>query len=423
MRDPDPPATRATERARLAMARLTTADSGNLADVFRSVCAISAETLLVERVGIWFLVEGASALRCANLFERSRGEHSEGVTLRVGEFPNYFAALRAMKAVPIALAAVDARGSELYEPYLQPLGITSLLDAPLWQQGRVIGVVCHEHVGPPRDWTTEEIDFAGSVADLVALKLGGAEISELRATLRTHEARQRAAEKAEAMSQLAVGVAHDFRNLLTVINGNANLIAGNADDAPGVAAWANQIAAAAERGAVLVRELLDFGRSNGAVPKVVDPAAVAEKFLPVLTAVAGARHRLMFDRDGSLGKILFDPNHFDRILLNLIANARDAMPDGGPIQMRIAPVQTAEVEGDPAKPHMLLEVRDGGLGMDAATQRRAFEPFFTTKPKGTGMGLAIVQRMAEKAGGFVRLTSSPNAGTTVQVLLPRVVSL
>ena len=89
--------------------------------------------------------------------------------------------------------------------------------------------------------------------------------------------------------------------------------------------------------------------------------------------------------------------------------------------LRIAPVQAAEIEGDPAKPHMLLEVRDGGLGMDAATQRRAFEPFFTTKPKGTGMGLAIVQRMAEKAGGFVRLTSSPNAGTTVQVLLPRVV--
>ena len=138
---------RRTEQARLEIARLDPA--GGLVAVFRRACELAAETLEVERVGVWMFADDGKALRCVNLYERSRGEHSEGVTIRVADFPSYFAALEQRKSIPAEAAATDPRTAELCEPYLKPLGITSMLDAPIFQNGGVIGVVCHEHTGPP----------------------------------------------------------------------------------------------------------------------------------------------------------------------------------------------------------------------------------------------------------------------------------
>jgi signal transduction histidine kinase len=281
-------------------------------------------------------------------------------------------------------------------------------------------VVCHEHVGTSREWTTEERDFVGSVADLVALKMKGAELSELRAALRTHEARLFAYDKADALSQLAVGVAHDFRNLLTVMGGGADLIAGHPAAPPEAVGWAREIGAAAERGAVLVRELLEFGRANGASPRVVDPGAVVEKFAPVLRAVLGSRYQLELTRADKVGKVLIDPNHLDRVLLNLVTNAKEAMPGGGPIRVRVTAVTTAEADDAKDEPYILVEVRDTGAGMDEPTRARLFEPFYTTKPKGTGLGMPIVKKVVDAAGGFIRVESSPGAGTAVLIYLPRV---
>jgi two-component system cell cycle sensor histidine kinase/response regulator CckA len=418
---PCPPTPRPFEQARLEIARLgTPAEPLHLPDVFRRVCEISAAAMTVERVGIWLLVEHGTALRCASLYERSTCEHTHGVTLRVADFPKYFAALRDRRAVPIEMAASDPRAAELYDPYLKPLGIGSLLDAPVLLAGEVVGVVCHEYVGAAREWTTEERDFAGSVADLVALKMKGAELTELRAALRTHEARLFAYDKADALAHLAVGVAHDFRNLLTVMGGGADLIAAHPAAPPQVVGWAKEVGAAAERGAVLVRELLEFGRANGAAPRVVDPAAVVEKFAPVLRAVLGSRYQLELTRADKVGKALVDPNHLDRVLLNLVTNAKDAMPGGGTVRVRVAPVTTAEADEGPDEPYVLVEVRDAGGGIDDATRERLFEPFFTTKPKGTGMGLAIVKQVVDAAGGFIRVESAAGTGTAILVYLPRV---
>jgi signal transduction histidine kinase len=418
---PCPPSPRPPEQARLEIARLgTPAEPMRLPDIFRRACEIAAATLGVERVGVWLLVDHDTALRCVNLFERTTCEHTAGVTLRVADFPRYFAALRERRAVPVEMADTDPRAAELYEPYLKPLKICSLLDAPLLLHGAVVGVVCHEHVGRAREWTTEERDFAGSVADLLALKMKGAELSELRAILRSQEDRLFAHDKAEALAQLAVGVAHDFRNLLTVMGGGAGLIAARPDVPPEVVGWAKEIEAAAERGAVLVRELLAFGRADGSPPRVVDPGAVAEKFAPVLRAILGSGHRLELVRADKAGQVLIDPTQLDRVLLNLVTNAKDAMPRGGVVRVRVVPVATAEADDEPDRPYVLVEVRDTGAGMDPATRDRVFEPFFTTKAKGTGLGLPIVKRIAEAAGGFVRVESAAGTGTAVLVYLPRV---
>ena len=151
-------------------------DFGNstLRESFQQICRIAAETIEVERVGVWLYSTERDAIRCACLYERSRDTFSDGVTLLVEDFPEYFSALEERKAIPAEAASHDPRTAGLKSAYLDPLGITSLLDAPIFLAGRIVGVVCHEHTGPLREWTTEERDFAGSMADFVALKMKGA---------------------------------------------------------------------------------------------------------------------------------------------------------------------------------------------------------------------------------------------------------
>jgi two-component system cell cycle sensor histidine kinase/response regulator CckA len=339
--------------------------------------------------------------------------------LRVADFPTYFASLTIRKALPAEVAATEPWTAELAATYLQPLGITSMLDAGIFVDGALVGVVRHENVGPPREWTTEARDFAGSVADLLALRIQSAEVRELRAAFLTQRERLAAQEKSAALEQFAAGVAHDFKNLLTVVLGQGELLRTRRDVPPDVQEQGKAIIAVAERGITLVRELLEFARPVERPPAVIDLADATAEFLPVLQAAVGARHALHFSRPPALGQVLIDKAQFTRLLLNLVVNAGEAMPDGGPIEISLTPVK---LTGNPSYTgrFVLLEVSDHGVGMDEATRRRAFEPFFSTKAKGTGLGLAIVRHVADRAGGLIRVDSAPARGTTFRVLFPRI---
>ncbi len=407
---------RPTETARLGLTKLP---SGlPLAEVFARACELASKAIDVERVGIWLFVEDRSALRCAALYEKSKNEHSIGSVLRMADFPTYFSALTIRKAVPAELAASDPRTAELAEAYLNPLGITSLLDAGIFLESELAGVVCHEHVGPPREWTTEDRDFAGSVADLVALRIQAAEVNQLRSAFRTQEERLVSLEKAAALEHLAAGVAHDFRNLLTVVVGNGELLAGKTGLTPEARDQVKDLLDAARRGVDLVKELLDFARPAER-PAVLDLADVVSKFLPVLRRAVGNQQPIQYLRPQLLGKVLIDESQFTRLLLNLVLNARDASESGKAIEIRLAPVRLTGGFGISGN-YVLLEVTDQGVGMDDGTRRRAFDPYFTTKPKGTGLGLAVVRRVADRSGGLVRIESEPGQGTTVRVFFPRV---
>jgi two-component system, cell cycle sensor histidine kinase and response regulator CckA len=410
---PDP--SRPTELARLELAKF--AQDAPLDRVFARACELSATALNVERVGVWLFIDDGRVLRCANLFERSKGEHSAGTVLHVADFPVYFKSLVIRKAVPAEVVASAAWAAEL-AGYLAPLGITSMLDAGIFVDGKLVGAVCHEHVGPPREWTTEARDFAGSVADLLALRVQSAEVRELRAAFLTQQARLATQEKATALAQLAAGVAHDFRNLLTVISGQGQLLARRKDVPAAVLEQAKTIQNATERGIALANELMAFARPADRPPGVVDLGEVARDALPVLTAAAGPPHPVRYTQPSPVGLVLIDPAQFTRLLLNLVVNAAEAMPDGGPVDVRLVPVN---LTGHPAYTgqFVLLEVSDRGAGMDDATRRRVFEPYFTTKPTGTGLGLAVVRQVADRAGGLVRVESAPG-GSTFRVFFPRV---
>lgn len=411
---PPPEPRRPTEAARLEITRLPAATP--LAAVFEQATRLAADTTGVGRVGVWVFVDGRTALRCACLYERSAGEHSSGAVLRVADFPTYFSSLTIRKAIPAEVAATDPRTAELTAAYLRPLGISSMLDAGIFVGDDLVGVVCFEHVGPPREWTTEDRDFAGSVADLLAVRVQSAEAAEWRAAVRAQAERLTELDKAASVQQVTAGLAHDFRNLLTVIVGNADRLTRRPEltsESRGIAA---AVLAAAERGVDLTRGLLDFARAANQPPAVVDLVSATADFLPVLRAAVGRGHPVRFDRPAHAGLVLIDRGEYTRVLLNLALNARDAMPGGGEVVIRVAPVRVA---GDPGR-YVLLEVSDTGAGMDDATRAKAGQPFFTTKPQGTGLGLAVVRRVVDQVGGTVQIESAVGHGTSVRAFFPRV---
>ncbi|HJZ59756.1 MAG TPA: ATP-binding protein [Gemmataceae bacterium] len=389
-------------------------DQLSLPEVFRRVCEAAADALRVERVGIWLLVHNDKTLRCVNLFERSKRQHSKGATLQVGDFPGYFRAVAGLPALPTVCAREDPRTADLRDAYLEPLGISSMLDAPLIRDGRMIGVVCHEQVGPPREWTAADRDYARSVADLVVARMKAAEAQLIRSV-------PGEVERAEVIGRLAAGVAHDFKNLLMVILGNATLIARRIGLPADVAVCAAQIADAADRGNTLVRELLDFGRESAGAPRVLNVPDAVAGFVHLLRAAAGPRHQVEYTRDGAPGRVLIDRGQLERAVLNLVLNARDAMPGGGTIRIHAAADQASDGDGPPGA-YVRLDVHDTGAGIDPADVDRIFEPFFTTKADGhgTGLGLAVVRRAVDLAGGFVRVDSERGKGTTFRLYFPRV---
>jgi PAS domain S-box-containing protein len=242
----------------------------------------------------------------------------------------------------------------------------------------------------------------------------------------------RQSQKLQAIGELAGGVAHDFNNLLMVVKGHAEMLL---DRLPGASADrqsparqnVEQIQQAAERAAGLTRQLLAFSRMQVLQPRVLDLNEVVAGMIQMVSRVIGANIELAFLPGANLGRVKADPSQIEQVALNLVVNARDAMPDGGRLTIETSNVQldrdyaTEHAVVDPG-PYVMLTVSDSGIGMDAATQARIFEPFFTTKSqgRGTGLGLATVYGVVKQSGGYVWVYSEVGHGTTFKVYLPMV---
>jgi signal transduction histidine kinase len=222
----------------------------------------------------------------------------------------------------------------------------------------------------------------------------------------------------EALGRLAAGAAHDFRNVLAVVLGCADMIARSKDATAPLRESAEEILGAARRGTALTNELLAFGRDRPNAACVVNVADAIDAFVPMLRRALGRAHPLEVRREGVASSVIVDPAQLERVVMNLALNARDAMPEGGPVLVTVGEARIEE--GDVHGTYVVLEVADTGVGMDAATQARIFEPFFTTKREGTGVGLAVVYAIVDRCGGFVHVESAPGQGTRMRVYLPRV---
>ena len=242
------------------------------------------------------------------------------------------------------------------------------------------------------------------------------------------EERLRQAHKMEAVGRLAGGVAHDFNNLLTIIRGNSDLLKDRGGDDKLHHKCVDQIQKAAGRAVAMTRQLLAFSRMQVLQPRVIDLNLVVAELGKMIPRLIGEHIEYSFSSDPHHASVKADPVQIEQVILNLAANARDAMPRGGKLSVRTENVSITEAQAAARPPmspgrYVLLAVRDTGEGMDEATKAHIFEPFFTTKElgKGTGLGLATVYGVVKQSGGFIWVDSSIGAGTTFEIYLPQAV--
>jgi signal transduction histidine kinase len=277
------------------------------------------------------------------------------------------------------------------------------------------------------------------ITEFIRLKQAGSEQGKLTEELRTRAermeaevyARERELEdvnrkRLESIGRLAGGIAHDFNNLLGIILGYAKLLEDRSiTEENAVKHGLKQIQEAAERAACLTRQLLAYSRQQVLEPRVLDLNSVIKSIEPLVKRLIGANIDFQTVLSGYLDPIKADPGQIEQVIMNLIINARDAMPNGGKLI-----VETCNVEADAAYikqhkgvtpgPYVMLSISDTGTGIDKATLDRIFEPFFTTKErgKGTGLGLATVHGIVRQSGGYIWVYSEPGVGTTFKVYLP-----
>jgi two-component system cell cycle sensor histidine kinase/response regulator CckA len=270
-------------------------------------------------------------------------------------------------------------------------------------------VLVHEHGQALLDDQGTRLGIAGTVQD----------ITERRRL----EEQFFQAQKLESIGRLAGGVAHDFNNLLTVINGYSELIAQSLSTLDPIYEKVNEIRRAGERAAALTRQLLAFSRKQMIQPGVLNLNTAVQEAHRMIERLVGERIRLVTRMAPDVQNVVADAGQIHQVLLNLVVNARDAMPEGGELTIRTANVEARAAEMPQHTedvPYVCLEVSDTGCGMDAETRSHMFEPFFTTKEpgKGTGLGLSTVYGIVRQSNGWVTVSTELGHGSTFRVYLP-----
>jgi PAS domain S-box-containing protein len=396
------------------------------------------ETLAAARFGVTAVPPDAGHLRLAV---------ESALTWRRVEEPGREDERRhaaALAAIPDAVLVTDAQGRVTF---LNPAAATltgwagaELIGLPLAEWLRLSDEHTQEAVADPVAWALRHGPAgAGAVLERrdggdVAVRVVAACLDSLPGTLlilrdvteaRLAEDRLRLADKTQAIEQLAGGVAHNFNNLLTIVNGYSDLLAGALDTGHPWRRFVEEIRKAGERAADLTRQLLAFSGKQLLQPRVLDLNQLVAGLALALQRLVGAPIELATDLDPAVPSVRIDPGQIEQVLRNLAANARDAMPQGGKLTLETASVVLTEGEARerpglrPGRCARLL-VRDTGRGMSEAVRARAFEPFFSTRPvgQGTGLGLASAYGIVRQSGGYLEVSSGVGRGTTFTIYLP-----
>ena len=429
-------------------------DGGQQAQAIRLVLDSVCSGLAIQRAGVWFFDKELSGIRCNLLIDRANNTESEDILLTERDYPRYFAALIKARAIVANDACSDPATSEFRDGYLVPLGVTSMLDVPIRHHGSMIGIICAEHTGPMRQWSADEVTFAGSLADLVGRAINArtsldaqTELLELNRELETRVEQRTAqlkmaqsqlveSEKMAALGGLVAGVAHEVNTPLGVavtavsllqesINGlQRRFDVGELDEPHFVAAMSEQHRVLAlleenlRRAANLVKSFKQTAVDQSAdTRQVFDLRGLVERTLDavhpatrkVCSVIEVAMHReYQFDSyPGAFGQILTN------LLMNTVRHAFTQLDSVNRIQIECAEAQ---------KPgHVRLTVTDNGAGIAPENLPRIFEPFFTTQRGrgGSGLGLSICYNLAsQRLGGKLQVDSTRGSRTVFTLEVP-----
>ncbi len=359
----------------------------------------------------------ASEARYRRLFERNlAGVFRSSVDGRILQCNHAFARIFGYESPE------ELRGVRAVDLYANPSDRDALLERIRAERTLVGLEVCFRRKDGRLVWALENVTLLGSETG----EEGTLEGTMVDITERKNlEEQFRQVQKMEAIGRLAGGVAHDFNNILTVIIGSSDLLGAGLSTASPLREEVEEIRKAAGRAATLTRQLLAFGRRQVLMTEVLDLNALVRNIEKMLRRVLGEDIEIQTAYDPELGKVRADRGQLEQVLMNLVVNARDAMPSGGTltIETRNAVLDEAHArEHDGARPGLavLLSVRDTGGGMDSETRLHIFEPFYTTKEKGTGLGLATVYGIVQQSGGHIAVWSEEGKGATFTIFLPRV---
>lgn len=403
------------------------AESATLEEAVPKIIQAIGESLEWELCVFWRVDKAADVLRCLDQWLRPSLQaepfmqatwqlvltRGEGLSGRI------WASGKPAWVTDIALASTSLQREAARE-----VGFHGAFGFPVQVGGEIEGVIelYSRQVQQPDDELLKMVEDIG-------LKVGQfGERAGTERALRETEAQLRQAQKMEAVGRLAGGVAHDFNNLLTVIRGYSELLLMRLMPADSMRNEMEEIKKAADRASELTRQLMAFSRRQFVVAKVLDLNSLISNMEGMLRRLLGEDIvEFCAELDSSAGAIKADPGQIEQVVMNLVVNARDAMPKGGclTIQTQNVTIEKGarrDAVGVESGSYVLLAVRDTGHGMDAEIQSHLFEPFFTTKRqgKGTGLGLSTVYGIVKRSGGTITVESAPGLGTTFRIYFPRV---
>jgi PAS domain S-box-containing protein len=300
--------------------------------------------------------------------------------------------------------------------------IQSLVCVPAMARGELIGFLGFDSVQEARSWDEDSLSLLRITGEIIMAALQRKRAEE---ALRRSEEQLQQSQKMDAIGRLAGGIAHDFNNLLTAILGYCNLLNRATSVTAHTHEQVREIEKAADRAAALTNQLLAFSRQQVQTPRVFNLNDAIQEMSNLFLRLVGESITVSFELDPKLGPIRADSMQLEQVMMNLVINARDAMPTGGRVEITthnltvdaaLAQVLELPFQG----PCVVAKVSDTGCGMDEQTKSRIFEPFFTTKEpgKGVGLGLAMVYGLVQQSRGVIKVKSRPQVGTTFEIYLP-----
>lgn len=400
-------------RAEQALTRIydmATRYHGN--ELFSQAAGTLAQLLGIAHVFVGELVDGGR--RIEPLVSVSHGEPGPGRRFELEGTPwQLVIELRRVCEYAERVTELFPAATDLAE-----MGVESFIGAPITAtSGEIIGIIvaCDDR---PRQYTDAEARILEIVGQRVGTEIIRLRQNEAQIML---ERQLFQSQKMEAIGRLAGGIAHDFNNLLTAINGFSELLLRRMEDRHPFRTGMEEIRKAGLRAAALTRQLLAFSRKQTLEPKVIDLNIVLTEMDRMLRRLIGEDINLVTKPAAGWGHVKADQGQLEQVMMNLVVNARDAMPCGGTLTIETANIEIDESHNTiPPHKYVVLMVSDTGCGMDAETRSKVFEPFFTTKEfgKGTGLGLATVHGIVRQSGGEIVIDSQPGRGTTFKLYLP-----